>query len=79
MLKRDEVLKRLDAYDIQKYPASVYDELVVEQRPYPGRIKILGAWKTGCLRAGGQGREYVGEPPPGQARGIRPPSTQHPS
>lgn len=59
VLKRDEVLKWLDAYDIKKYPTSVYDELVVEQRPYPGRIKILGAWKTGCLRADGQGREYV--------------------
>ena len=59
MLKSDGVLKWLDAYDVQKYPASVYVELVVEQRPYPGRIKILGAWKTGCLRAGGQGREYV--------------------
>jgi len=34
MLKRGEVLKWLDAYDIQKYPAPVYDELVVEQRPH---------------------------------------------
>jgi hypothetical protein len=56
VLKRDEVLKWLAAYDIQKYPTSVYDELVVEQLPYPGRIKILGAWKTGCLRADGRGR-----------------------
>lgn len=59
MLSNNEVLTWLAKYDLQKYPVTVYHELVVEQRPYPGRIEILGAWKTGCLKTGGQGRVYV--------------------
>lgn len=59
MLRKNEVFKWLAEYDLQKYPVTVYHELVVEQRPYLGRIEILGAWKTGCLKTGGQGRVYV--------------------
>ncbi|MDD3893603.1 MAG: hypothetical protein PHU36_01070, partial [Syntrophomonadaceae bacterium] len=59
MLKKDEIIKWLDAYNNQKYPTSIYDELVVKRRLYPGRIKLLGAWKTGCLKAGGANRDYV--------------------
>jgi len=56
MLSNNEVLTWLAKYDLQKYPVSIYHELVVEQRPYRGIIEILGAWKTGCLKTGGQGR-----------------------
>lgn len=59
MSNKDEVMKWLAEYDLQKYPVNVYHELVVEQRPYAGRIEILGAWKTGCLKTGGQERVYV--------------------
>jgi len=59
MLSRNEILKWMAAYDLQKYPVAVYNELVIEQRPCAGKIAILGAWKTGCLKAGGQWRVYV--------------------
>lgn len=59
MLSKNEIVEWLAAYDLQKYPVTVYHELVVEQRPCAGRIETLGAWKTGCLKAGGQGRGYV--------------------
>lgn len=59
MLSKNEVLTWLAKYDLQKYPVTVYHELVVKQRAYPGRIAILGAWKTGCLKPGGKGQGYI--------------------
>lgn len=58
MLTKDEIIKWYDSFDTLKYPTSVYEELVVEQRQHQRRIEILGAWKTGCLRIDNSGKEY---------------------
>ena len=46
-------------YNLEKYPTEPYLDLVVKQRNYPGRIAIMGAWKTGCLSAGNTNLAYL--------------------
>jgi hypothetical protein len=59
MLSRKEALRWQADYDSRTYPPEVYEELVVDQREYPNRLAILGAWKWASLRADPNGTAYA--------------------
>lgn len=65
MLGRSEMIDWLHEYDSSTYPPQVYEELVVHQREYVGRLFVLGAWKWASVRVAPHGTAYV------DAEGVR--------
>jgi hypothetical protein len=61
MKSLDDVLVWAENFDIDKYSTKVYQELVLDGKSHPSKFKIMGAWKTGCLRQKYDGQEYLDE------------------
>jgi len=59
LLSDNEMRKWLNAFDFNKYPSSVYEELVFTDVDSEKKYVILGAWKTGCLRSSDRGDFHV--------------------
>jgi len=59
MLSNSEIMKWSGVYNTQKYPVTVYNDLVVKGFDHNKRMEILGAWKTGCLKFDHNGRAYI--------------------
>jgi hypothetical protein len=49
-LSKKELQKWLKIYDFNKYPSTIYEDLVFDGITHENKYIILGAWKTGCLR-----------------------------
>lgn len=54
-----EVIKWEKNYDQSTYPYGIYQELVVEGLEHPGKLELLGAWKTACLRLSTEDSVYL--------------------
>lgn len=47
---KSDIEKWSQSFDMLKYPIGLYDELVWGNKDCPGKLVLLGAWKTGCIR-----------------------------
>lgn len=54
-----EIKKWANSYDVEKYPAGIYEDLVINQIPNSNKIELMGAWKTGSLRLDNETSEPV--------------------
>jgi hypothetical protein len=59
LLSATDVLQWASAYDVIKYPVSLYQELVVAGKELPEKMVLMGAWKTGSIKKKGIGDAYV--------------------
>ena len=58
MLCKKEILELEELYDDQKYPFSIYEELVINQIHHSNKLELMGAWKTGCIQISDRGKVY---------------------
>lgn len=58
LLIKKELHKWLKTFDLYKYPPTVYQELVFDKVDSEVKYRVLGAWKTGCLRVDKIGTFY---------------------
>ncbi len=50
MFLKNEIEEWHNKFDSLRYPTKIYNELVWNNKDYPKKIELLGAWKTGCIR-----------------------------
>ena len=47
---KQDIERWASTYDILKYPISIYQELVIDNKDHNNKIELMGAWKTGSIR-----------------------------